>query len=76
MTNTDRDMATALTRQTRAAVEVWRRERREALARQLVANAEIKRRWQDANPIEIRQQQQGHHAHPQVGATPLEDLQW
>ncbi len=57
MTNLDREQVTVLTRQTKAAVEVWRRERRESLARQLVANAEIKQLWQESNPIEISQRQ-------------------
>ncbi|HEX4950130.1 MAG TPA: hypothetical protein VFZ34_25920 [Blastocatellia bacterium] len=80
MTNIDREQVTVLTRQTNATVEVWRRKRREALARQLVANAEIKQIWQDSNPIEIRQQQQSYHAKTKVqgsagAAVPLEDLQ-
>ncbi len=62
MTNLDREQVTVLTRQTKEAVEVWRRERRAALARQLAANAEIKQCWQESNPIEISQRQQGYHS--------------
>ncbi len=64
MKNHDREQVTVLTRQTKAAVEVWRRERREALARQLVANVETRLNWLESNPIEIRQQQQGYHDNP------------
>jgi hypothetical protein len=63
MTRIDRAQVTALTRKTRDVVEVWRRERREALARQLAANAEIKQHWLASNPIEVSQQQRGYHAH-------------
>lgn len=68
MKNIDREQVTVLTRQTKAAVEVWRHERRESLARQLVANAEIKQLWQDSNPIEISQRQRGYHTNVQVQA--------
>lgn len=78
MTTLDREQVSVLTRQTKAAVEVWRRERRAALARQLAANAEIKQLWQDSNPIEISQRQRGYHTTKvqvsAVGAAPLEDL--
>lgn len=69
MTRLDREQMTALTRQTKAAVNVWRRERREALARQLAANAEIKQLWLDSNPIEISQRQRGYHTNPQAQAS-------
>lgn len=66
MTIIDRERVTVLTRKTKEAVEVWRRERKEALARQLAANVEIKQRWMEANPIEISQRQQGDHANAPV----------
>lgn len=68
MKDIDREQVTVLTRQTKTAVEVWRRERRESLARQLAANAEIKQLWQDSNPIEISQRQRGYHTNVQVQA--------
>lgn len=74
MKNIDREQVTVLTRQTKAAVEVWRLERRETLARQLVANAEIKQLWQDSNPIEISQRQRGYHTNHQAQASAVGDL--
>ena len=33
--------------------EVWLRERQQQLARQLIANADVRRRWIEADPIEV-----------------------
>lgn len=64
MTRIDRERMTVLTRKAKEAMEVWRRERQEALAKQLAANAEIKRCWMESNPIEISQRQPSHQATP------------
>ena len=50
------------TRKAKELAAVWISERKEALARQLAANAEIKQRWLTSNPIEVSQQQRGYHA--------------
>jgi hypothetical protein len=62
MTNTDRERTTALTRKTKDLMDVWLRERKAMLLERLAANAEIKQRWLDANPLEVSQRQRGYHA--------------
>lgn len=65
----DREQVSVLTPQTDAALEVWRCERRETLARQLVANVETRLNWLESNPIEISQRQRGYHTNPHVQAS-------
>ena len=42
--------------------ERWHKERQLILAEQLAANAEIKRRWIESDPIEVRQSQRNYNA--------------
>lgn len=62
LTSINRERVKAQTSKAKDLADVWLRERKEALARQLAANAEIKQRWLASNPIEISQQQCGYHA--------------
>lgn len=71
MTIIVRNQEKELTRNTKDAIDVWRRERRAELARQLAANAEIKQRWMQSNPIEISQRQSGYHANARMPAYPV-----
>ncbi len=66
MTNINREQVKAMTRQAKDLMDVWVRERKEVLAEQLAANADIKQRWLASNPIEVSQQQRAYHANPQV----------
>ncbi len=68
----DRKQVKAPTRQARDLMDVWVLERKELLARQLAANAEIKQRWLASNPIEISQRQRSYHtkAQGQTSQTP------
>ncbi len=68
MTSIDREGIKVQTRKAKDLADVWLRERKEGLARQLAANAEIKQRWLESNPIEISQRQRGYHANVQTRA--------
>jgi len=56
MTNSEREQIEALARKSVTLREVWLRERQEMLAEQLAANNEVKKRWEQTDPIEIIQQ--------------------
>lgn len=55
MTNTEREQIEALARKSVILREAWLRERQEVLTEQLAANAEIKKRWELSDPINIAQ---------------------
>ena len=50
--------------------ERWRKERQRMLAEQLAANVEIKQRWMESDPIEVRQSPLSYNASAQVRALP------
>ena len=60
-------------RQSNDLMDVWVRERKEALARQLAANADIKQPWLDSAPLEVRQNQPGQDANATVEASAEEE---
>ncbi len=55
MTNTDRVQIESLARKSVVLREMWLRERQAVLTEQLTANAEVKKRWDLSDPIEITQ---------------------
>ena len=55
MTNTERVQIESLARKSVVLREVWLRERQAVLTEQLTANAEVKKRWDLSDPIEITQ---------------------
>lgn len=73
MTSIDREQIKLQTRKAKDLANVWLRERKESLAKQLAANAEIKQRWLESNPIEVRQRQSGYHANAKVQTSVLGD---
>ena len=57
MTNIEHEQIEVLARKSVVLREAWRRERREALSRQLTENNEVKKRWELSDPIEIIERQ-------------------
>lgn len=57
MTNNEREQIEALARKSVSLREAWLRERQEFLSEQLVANDEVKKRWESSDPIEVSQRQ-------------------
>ncbi len=57
MKNIERERIEALAHKSIILREVWLRERREVLSRQLTANNEVKKRWESSDPLEITQRQ-------------------
>lgn len=57
MTNTERVQIESLARKSIALRETWLRERQAVLTEQLAMNAEVKRRWDSSDPIEVTQRQ-------------------
>ncbi|MBS1810778.1 MAG: hypothetical protein JST84_21620 [Acidobacteria bacterium] len=55
MTSSERERIEALAQKSVTLREMWLRERQEVLAEQLAANAEMKKRWELSDPIEIIQ---------------------
>ena len=62
MTSIGRGRVEALARKSKVLRDGWLRERQEAMAERLTANAEVKKRWMESDPIEVRQSQCGHPA--------------
>ncbi len=57
MTNIEREQIESLARKSVVLREMWLRERQAVLTEQLAANAEVKKRWDLSDPIEVRQRQ-------------------
>ncbi len=57
MTNTERVQIESLARKSVVLREAWLRERQAVLTEQLAANAEVKKRWDLSDPIEVIQRQ-------------------
>jgi hypothetical protein len=57
MTKVDREKIAALTSQSLNLREVWQRERKLVLSAQLEENAQVKKRWESSDPIEVSQRQ-------------------
>lgn len=57
MTNSEREQIEALARKSVILREAWLRERQEVLSEQLIANAEVKKRWESSEPIDVKQSQ-------------------
>lgn len=57
MTNTERVQIESLARKSVLLRETWLRERQAVLTEQLATNAEVKRRWDSSDPIEVTQRQ-------------------
>lgn len=57
MTTIEREQIEDLARKSVSLRDLWLRERQEAITEQLAANAEIKKRWESSDPIEVNQRQ-------------------
>ncbi len=57
MTNIERVQIESLARKSVVLREMWLRERQAVLTEQLAANAEVKKRWDLSDPIEVTQRQ-------------------
>ena len=57
MTNIEREKIAALASKSMLLREVWLRERNITLSAQLVANDQVKKRWELSDPIEVMQRQ-------------------
>ncbi len=55
MTNTERVQIESLAHKSVVLREMWLRERQSVLTEQLTANAEVKKRWDLSDPLEITQ---------------------
>lgn len=57
MTNIEHEQIQSLARKSVVLREAWLRERQAVLTEQLTANAEVKKRWDLSDPIEVKQRQ-------------------
>jgi hypothetical protein len=55
MMNNEREQIEALARKSVNLRDLWLRERQEAITDQLAANAEVKKRWEASDPVEVNQ---------------------
>lgn len=57
MNNIEREQIESLARKSIVLRDMWRRERQTVITEQLAANAEVKKRWDSSDPIEVTQRQ-------------------
>ena len=57
MTNIEHEQIQSLARKSVVLREVWLRDRQTIITEQLAANAEVKKRWDSPDPLEVRQRQ-------------------
>jgi len=62
MASIDRGRVEALARKSKVLMDGWLRERQAAMAERLAANVEVRKRWMESDPIEVRQSQRVHPA--------------
>lgn len=66
MMSTDHKQIKETPHKSRDLMDVWVRERKEVLAKQLADNAEVKKRWIESEPIKVSQSQCGYSANAEV----------